>query len=196
MYSYFIRYLENLQSMFDMQYLVSSTALSITVGLIAAAFVIVSISTRRKNVALGVITSIFLVLGVAARQQVAHLIAQTDWVRNAGDAQFYTNLNHSLIPLFAFVLLTAVAWSLTFSFIIVSIGKVPRTLGILALIFHVAHMALPPINLLAPFFGQLTAQAQMTADLINYGALLFPLLLIMLGSVARGPLPRRAAAHA
>ena len=188
MYSLFIRYLENLHASFSKSYLLSSTGFALAVGVIAAIFILVSVSLIQKNVALSVIAGIFQVGGAVSLQKASHLFLQMDLVKNTGDTLFFQNLLTYLIPFFIFLLLAVTSWVLTLSFILSAIGKSPAAVGAFSLlIFLFGRLIILPINWIAPIFGPITEHAQMSADILNYAYTLLPLLLIMLGAIAKYP---------
>lgn len=185
MQSFFVRYLNNLETALSPSYTYSSTALSILVGIIASQLIIITAILLRKRVAFSIITALSQIVGAFSFQKAVHFFLQTDFVRNRSDLHFYAALMDSLLPCIAFSLIAFLSWVLGLIFVITSMKNVPRAIGVVGLLLHVIRLVhISPVNLISPLFGQLTEPLQMATDFFSYGAFLLPFLMVMIGSVA------------
>ena len=197
--------LQNLTAEFSAGYIIASTVLSIIVGILAAAFVILAATLSKKNIVFGIIAGIFQIFGAVGVQKYAHVFLEMEkfaMIQVTGSSQadvnqklqeamteYMMNMLGDLIIACICGALMFAAWLMGLIFIIMSMRNNGKALVIIALLLHIGrYLFALPYDMVSPLvLGQpITDISQLIFDFLYYGATLLPFLLVMISGIITG----------
>ncbi len=196
---FLIEFLENLQLRLTDEYILSSTILSIVVGLLACGCMVVAAIFMKHNRIYGPIAGVMQIVGAFSVQKMVHIFLEMDLFRqvtiygedmedlasNVEDfyAEYFMDLLEGMVPMYLFSFLMMGAWIMGLIFIIRSMSRMPKVFPVLALLVHIfRYVFVMPYDIITPFFEKLTVEAQTRCDVLYYFLTLLPFLLVMIGS--------------
>lgn len=198
--NFMMDWLKNLNYELSEEYIKSSTVTAIIIGVIAAAMIIAAAFLMNKNKGLGIAAGVLQLAGCFCVQKAAHIFSGMELVRFeyiTGSSQaeldkkteeFYANymsdLFGDLIPYMLCSLVFMAGWIMTLVFIIKCMSAKPKILPVFALVLQIGkYLFIPPMPMYKAMFGKITEEMQKSSDLVNYVAVLLPLLLILIPAI-------------